>query len=141
MTLKQKLAHKTLVVSGNESSGKKERFLWELLGSMFSTPVADTPIMVVVNTVDNPHLTRTIDLKGGECNNKLPAVGDQVLTDFILIFITTLILFQFRFYLSLPLLSMCTIPWSCATCTLKRAAHITAQTTTVPVPKLVPRRG
>ena len=38
----------------------------------------DTPIMVVVNTVNTTHLTRVIDLKGGDCDKQLPALGNEV---------------------------------------------------------------
>lgn len=38
--------------------------------------------MVVVNTVDTPHLTRVIDLTGGDCDIELPALGDQISVKF-----------------------------------------------------------
>eukprot|EP00090_Calanus_glacialis_P047343 TRINITY_DN9773_c0_g1_i8.p1 TRINITY_DN9773_c0_g1~~TRINITY_DN9773_c0_g1_i8.p1 ORF type:complete len:347 (-),score=61.31 TRINITY_DN9773_c0_g1_i8:82-1122(-) len=70
-----------ILVNGYGPPVKRERFLWELIGSMFSTPVADTPIMVVVDTVDKQHKTRVIDLSGGECSVNLPSIGDQVLLE------------------------------------------------------------
>ena len=64
---------------GQELPSKGERFFWPVLDSeQHSPPSRDNPIMVVVDSLDNNHRTRVLDLGGRHCNVNVPLLGKKV---------------------------------------------------------------